>query len=271
MGDQKDAIGMLWDGDAVGIGRLPSRSAMHILPVRVPTIDFVTPNVKKAQTAWSWRNLFSPPATDPVTQGFSASSSSIRDSSTVADYLITRAAAASSFTDYITVRINGRNTGQTTTPVVYRFLINPHTISVNRNQVDAQSMTRAGWQVGCWGDDIIEIHLEGVTAGQYFTLGLTNNWSEYSYSYANFAQLLTLFENNGYWFEGEGMDTSALAGDVFRTRIRYHSDVELRVGNFIWRGCFTDMEVTEDAEKPYQLSFSLNFMAWKERFTTSSL
>lgn len=267
-GDKKDYSGIAWDGVGLGAGQLPIRPEKRIIPTPVPTIEFLNPRVTKEQTAFSWRNLFSPPATDPVTKGYKAEGTSIRDSSSTGDYFLSR--AADTFTDYITIRVNGRKQGEDKLPMTFRFLINPHTVNVSRNQIDSQSMTRAGWQLGFWGDDTVEIRLEGVTPGQYFTLGLTNYWGEHSLSYNNFLAFQTLFENNGYWFEGEDIDNSTLASDLIRRRIRFHSDVELRVGNFIWKGCFTDLEVTEDAEKPYQLSFSATFMAWKERFTESS-
>lgn len=265
-GSREDLTGIAFEGNPLGVSSLPGRADKRIVPVPVPTIDFLNPKVERDSGPWSWRNLFSTPKAS-----YKATDTSVRDSSKVTDYF--ESFNKDTFTDYIVIRVKGRRYAagsQGDKPLVFKFLINPNTISISRNMIDAQSMTRAGWQVGVWGDDAIDIRLEGVTAGQYFTLGLTNNWAEHSYSYRNFMEFVSLYENNGYWFEGEDIDNSTLANDATRRRIRYHSDIEMRVGNFVWSGCFTDLEFTEDADKPFQLSFSASFMAWKERFLEAS-
>lgn len=268
MGDSnkkaKDSLtGISFEGAPSGVPSLPGRAEKRIIPVPVQTIDFLNPSLARKTKDWSWRELF---GSQPQA-GFKENEVNVRASSSVADY--EQALARSTFTDYIVIRLKDRAKG-TGVPLVFRFLVNPHTINVSRNSIDAQSMTRAGWQLGIWGDDAIDIRLEGVTAGQYFTLGLTNNFSEHTASYRNFMEFVSLFENNGYWFEGEDIDNSTLANDAVRRRIRFHSDVELKVGNFVWSGCFTDLEFTEDADKPFQISFSASFMAWKERFMEAS-
>jgi hypothetical protein len=274
---KEDLARLSLTGTPIGVASLPGRADKRIVPVPVPTIEFLNPDTGReykssdgtmqAKPDWSWRNLFgSPPPGNFKTQG-----TTIRQASAMSDYSTYQ--AKSTFTNYMDIRIADRREGPTVTkpePLVFRFLINPYAINVSRNTIDAQSMARAGWQVGFWGDDTVEIRLEGVTAGQYFTLGLTNNFNEHTASYRNFMEFVSLFENNGYWFEGEDIDNSTLANDALRRRIRFHSDVELRVGNFCWSGCFTDLEFTEDADKPYQISFSATFMAWKERFVDAS-
>ena len=116
-------------------------------------------------------------------------------------------AAMSPYIDYVIIRIYNRGLGGNGTPdgnpAVYRFLINPSQVVVNRTTLDAQAFARSGWQIGVWGEDSLTINLTGKTAGQYFSFGLTDKYQPYTESYRNMEQLQVVFENNGYWFEGE--------------------------------------------------------------------
>jgi hypothetical protein len=173
-------------------------------------------------------------------------------------------------TDYITIKVNNRKAANGD-PFVFRFLINPESLNINRSSVDGQTMTRAGWQFGVWGEDFIKISGKGTTAGQYFARTLTDGYGEYTLSYRNLLAFMTLFENNGYWFEGESpFDNGPLASDLLRRRIKKHSDVVFSVGNFIWNGMFQSLTVSDTADTPYFNTFSFNFIAWKERYRGSS-
>lgn len=178
--------------------------------------------------------------------------------------------------DFIKVRLPHRGINSSslqpdpTQAVEYRFLTNPHTLTVNRQTVDSQSMTRGGWQFGVWGEDAFIVQIQGTSAGSYFTLGTTDEFSYYAVSYRNLMQLQELFENNGYWFEGEEANEGPLAPGYLRRRIKMHQDVELWVGNFIWSGMFDSFNISQDADHPFMLNFSLSFFVWKERYRAGS-
>ncbi len=178
-------------------------------------------------------------------------------------------AAKKTFTDYILVRIPGRG-ADGKSPFTFRFLINPKTIAISKQTLDAQSMTRSGWQYGIWGEDVTEITMQGNTAGQYFSLGTTDNFEELTLSYQNVVMLTMVFENNGYFFEGEKAGEGPMAADYTRRRIQMHQDVELTVGNYIWFGMFTAFNIQHKADCPFTNEFSLTFVAWKERYRSSS-
>ena len=116
-------------------------------------------------------------------------------------------AALTPYTDYVIVRLYNRGLGGNGTPdgnpAVYRFLINPSQVVVNRTTLDGQAFARSGWQIGVWGEDSLQISLTGKTAGQYFAFGTTDRYQPFTESYRNLEQLQVVFENNGYWFEGE--------------------------------------------------------------------
>ena len=181
--------------------------------------------------------------------------------------------AKSTFTDYMTVSIPSRNSSKTDyyePDFTFRFLINPHTLSVTHQTADSQSMTRGGWQFGIWGEDVVELHMSGMTAGGYFQNGLTDQWEEYSLSYRNVMELENIVLNNGYWFEGEEVNPAWNAPDYMRKRIKSHVDVVISVGNFMWSGMFTNMTLVQSAENPFYNTFDIGFIAWKERFVSGS-
>jgi hypothetical protein len=183
-------------------------------------------------------------------------------------------AALSPYTDYVLVRLYNRGLGGNGTPdgnpAVYRFLINPSQVVVNRTTLDGQAFARAGWQIGVWGEDSLSINLTGKTAGQYFAFGNTDRYQPFTESYRNLEQLQVVFENNGYWFEGEQAAEGPLAADFARRIIKMHADVELIVGNFMWSGMFESLTLSQNADMPFLVDFQISFVAWKERFRKGS-
>jgi len=184
-------------------------------------------------------------------------------------------AALAPYYEFTTISIPGRGvtgSGQPdpTSPAVFRFLINPSQVEITREQLDAQTFTRAGWQIGVWGEDLLRVAMSGKSPGKYFSNGLTDEMTEYTLSYRNLVALELMVENNGYWFEGEQAGEGPLAAGYTRRQIKMHSDVTLTMGEFIWYGMFEELSVTEDAETPYLMEFNLTFIAWREGFNPST-
>jgi len=183
-------------------------------------------------------------------------------------------AALSPFVDYIIVRLFNRGLGGNGQPdgmpAVYRFLINPSQVVVNRTTIDGQAFARSGWQIGVWGEDAFTVSLTGKTAGQYFAFGTTDRYQPFTESYRNLEQLQVVFENNGYWFEGEQASEGPLGADFNRRIIKMHADVQLIVGNFMWQGMFESLTISQNAETPFLMDFQISFIAWKERFRQGS-
>jgi hypothetical protein len=190
------------------------------------------------------------------------------------DFFVT--AAKAEFTDYVMVRIPHRGVDPATGnpdpryTATYRFLISPQTAQVSRNTEDSQTFARGGWQFGLWGEGLISVSLSGHTPGYYWSKGLTDEYAYFSESWRNLQQLIIVFENNGYWFEGEEANEGPLAPGFTRRRIKKHQDIQLIVGNYVWYGMFDTLTVNLDAEHPFRAEFSLSFLAWKERFRNTS-
>lgn len=180
-------------------------------------------------------------------------------------------AARKAYRDYIMVRIPGRG-GNTPgiyndEAAVYKFLINPSEVQINHTTVDKQAFTRSGWQIGVWGEEIMVISLKGETPGSYFKNGITDSYDQFSESYRNRVALELVFENNGYWYEGEQVFSRLRPAS---THIKMHQDIELYCAEFIWNGMFESMKVVEDSATPYNSAFSIDFIAWKERFRSNT-
>jgi len=242
--------------------QLPIRGEKRIIPSPVAPSDLNN----AFENAW-----FSSGTKPPNVQGY-AQPSARQQLVEQSDFNVT--AAMSSYVDYVLIRLYNRGLGGNGTPdgnpAVYRFLINPSQVQINRTTLDGQAFARSGWQIGVWGEDTIQINLTGKTAGQYFSFGLTDAYQPYTESYRNIEQLQVVFENNGYWFEGEQASEGPLAADFSRRIIKMHADVELIVGNFKWYGMFESLTLTDTADSPFLLNFQLGFIAWKERFRSES-
>ena len=154
--------------------------------------------------------------------------------------------------------------------MVFRFLINPSNISIGHTTLSSESFDRKGWQFGVWGEDMVRISLQGKTPGQFFSLGLTDEFAEYTESYRNLEQIQDVFENNGYWFEGESVNYGEQTASFNRRIIKMHQDVILVVKEFIYYGMFETFDYSQDANNPYLADWSLSFIAWKEQFRSDS-
>jgi hypothetical protein len=208
--------------------------------------------------------LANQPPSKPKPKGLSALQAAMNpetpDPITEGDWNISE--AAQTLTDYILIRVPGR--GPDGSVHTFRFLVNPSNVQVTYNTVDSQSLTRSGWNFGVWGDDLVQVNMSGKTAGYYFARGLTEEYRTFSKSYRNIYDFQQLFENNGYWYEGE--DVSILG----RKRIKVHEDLQLVYQNFIWFGMFESFDVTSTADTPFLDTFKFSYIAWKERYRATS-
>jgi hypothetical protein len=180
------------------------------------------------------------------------------------------AARPSLYTDYALIRIYGRNpttpgTYSASDTATYHFLINPSDVQIARTTGDSQAFTRSGTVNGVRGEDPFVVSVSGKTPGKYYDFGTTDYYTEYSLSYRNLLALELLVENNGCWFEGEGINQGTTA-----RQIKMHGVMELVIGDFIWEGLFDSFQIAEDASSPFLVSYSLEFLVLRERFRSVS-
>jgi len=174
---------------------------------------------------------------------------------------------AAGLTDFIYLELKGRTLNQGARRK--RFLVNPNTIQVHNDVHDSEAMGRGGWQIGTWGE-MGTVSLSGMTAGRYFAGRLVDTYSTYSASYSDLLDLRAYYENNGNFYEGEGASSSAVPLSASRKQIKYHADVTLAFGNFLWDGYFTDLRVDDSVEHPWASKFTLGFQILNERYGAAS-
>ncbi len=227
-----------------------------------------------------------------INQGFSVGQPAPPDATQVVGNLeddFSLCAALEPLTDFVVIYVQNRGTDSQGNPLpqpnntnaAYRFLINPATIGIAHTTLQGESFDRSGWQFGVWGEDMVRVTMSGKTPGQYFALGRTDEFAEYTASYRNMEQIQDVYENNGYFFEGESVNygnvlvssnsgTTSLPATFTRRAIKMHQDVILVVKEFVWYGMFEDFEWTQDANNPFLADWSLSFIAWKEEFRSDS-
>jgi hypothetical protein len=174
---------------------------------------------------------------------------------------------AAGLTDFIYIELKGRGLGGGA--LRKKFLVNPNTITVHNDVRDSESMTRGGWQVGVWGE-LGTVNMSGWTAGRYFAGRLVDTYSPFSASYRDLQDLVAVYENNGNFYEGEEFFTPDIPLAASRKQIKYHADVTLAFGNFLWDGYFTDLRVDDMADHPWVSKYTLGFQILAERYAGTS-
>lgn len=141
------------------------------------------------------------------------------------------------------------------------MLVNPQDFTRSyEHQIDTPK-GRRGQIVHMWLEKPLSISGKGTTAAQYAFSpdgggGLTNVHRVHSLSYANLMSLVMTYRNNGHLF------TQAVTGDDQNFGIPVISmSVYIYYDGHIYIGSFDDFSITDDAEKPYSLSYSWKFTA----------
>ena len=138
------------------------------------------------------------------------------------------------------------------------MLINPSEFTRNyEHQVDYPK-GRRGQITHMWLEKPLTISCKGVTAAQYAFGptggGLTHIHRLHSLSYANLMSLVMMYRNNGHLY------TQAVTGDQHNWGIPVISmSVFIYYDSHIYIGSFDDFSVSDDAEKPFNLSYAWKF------------
>lgn len=138
------------------------------------------------------------------------------------------------------------------------MLINPSEFTRNyEHQVDYPK-GRRGQITHMWLEKPLAISCKGVTAAQYAFGpkggGLTHMHRLHSLSYANLMSLVMMYRNNGHLY------TQAITGDQHNWGIPVISmSVFIYYDSHIYIGSFDDFSVSDDAEKPFNLSYAWKF------------
>lgn len=168
--------------------------------------------------------------------------------------------------DYITINLQGRSAGQYRDDIVVVDMLDPVPEDIYSQ---ARSLFTKEGLADRFSDYFTQPDSRIMRPNTRTVAAISDRAGELTQSVRNIAMLRKVYQNNGYWFTGEDQfGTAGWSGT--RRRITRHADVILTVGNFVWYGMFTDMEISQDANTPFNMDFNLGFLAWKERFLKSA-
>jgi len=140
------------------------------------------------------------------------------------------------------------------------MLINPQEFSRSYEHTIDTPKARRGHIVHMWLEKPMSISCKGQSAAQYAmaadnTGGITHQRRIYSLSYENIMSLVMLYRNNGYVYTSAtgNSDQSNSGIPVLAAGIYIYYDGHIYIGSF------DDFSITDDAEKPFNLSYDFKF------------
>lgn len=169
-----------------------------------------------------------------------------------------------------------------------RMYINPQNISYNHKKIINKEITKGGYSLQYWGEDLITINIGGIT-GSSGIEGINMLYEIYrAEQYANDAIGLSLAAANsnasgaanlaqqglstlgvtgsllGGLLGADSPNANALASKNITTMAQNAFTVEMYYGGWVFRGFFESMNIKEQAND-FQISYDITFMATQKR------
>lgn len=158
--------------------------------------------------------------------------------------------------------------------------VNPASMQVQYTATVDRQITLGGWVECDWGQSPVSISASGVTGGfVHLFNGLmaitgptpgsanapygeasisVNGTRRQTLAYSKFLDLLALFQGNAAVYDQYG-------------RVAYQGAVKMSYHGAVYTGWFESLEVSEDAQKAYQMSYSFVFKVAKEVLKAKSI
>ena len=141
-----------------------------------------------------------------------------------------------------------------------KLIINPTDIQIGQTFTNTNTYTRKGWVSQIWGKMPGTISASGICAAFYLKqTGLTNYSKKDSIGFMNLQALMSIFKNNGVDFLMPANNETYFKTGVSRVpnvldaiKISYDSNDYL--------GTFNSFTLTEEASKPYNMSYTFEFI-----------
>jgi hypothetical protein len=140
------------------------------------------------------------------------------------------------------------------------MIINPADFTRSYEHSFDAPKVRRGHVVHIWLEKPLSISCKGVTAAQYILGtngdgGLTNRFRAQSLSHLNLMSLVRIYKNNGYIFSGDAFGSGNENLPLIAMSVYIYYD------GHIYLGSFDDFNITDAADKPYNLEYSFKFTA----------
>jgi Transglycosylase SLT domain len=150
------------------------------------------------------------------------------------------------------------------------MLVNPSDFNRSYEHSVDPVKTRPGYVINMWLEKPLVITSKGVTAGQYAfqsdgSGGLVHQNRIQSISYQNLMSLVGIFKNNGNTFTDDTFGDSNSGIPLISLSVYIYYD------NHIYIGSFDEFEITDDGNKPFNLSYSWKFTVRYDLDTTQVL
>ncbi len=148
------------------------------------------------------------------------------------------------------------------------MLVNPSEFTRSYEATVDPVKSRAGFVINMWLERPLSISCKGTTAGQYFfrsdgSGGLTNFNRVQSISYKNLMSLVSIYRNNGYTYMNPAISADNAGVPIVAFSCFIYYDDHLYIGSF------DEFTVTDDGNKPFNLSYSWKFTVRYDVDTTS--
>jgi hypothetical protein len=140
---------------------------------------------------------------------------------------------------------------------------NPTSLKVNRQRQVERIQTLGGFVEQHWGDSTVDISADGTTGGFVRPYSGLSNVTSFdaaggsrreTIAYDKFLDLLALFHSNGALYDAAG-------------NIALQGCVKMTFDEGVYLGWFSQFNVSENAEKPYQFTISFQFTVQREEVT----
>ncbi len=140
---------------------------------------------------------------------------------------------------------------------------NPSSLKVNRQRQVERIQTLGGFIEQHWGDSVVDVTADGTTGGFVRAYSGLSNITAFdsvggsrreTIAYDKFLDLLALYHSNGAIYDAAG--NVALQGCI-----------KLTFDEGVYFGWFNQFTVNENAEKPYQFTYSFQFTVQREDVT----
>ncbi len=171
------------------------------------------------------------------------------------DRTVTRTLSRMAFYD-VTLKSDGTEQENFLTAL----LINPTDIKVEKTQIVSKQLTRGGFALQYWGEDLPKVFIAGSTG--YFGVGTTSSASLIgTTSNALKLQAFNLLKNRVFNGRSRSMSFDSSKEDPFKEQITYQGNLLIRIKYLtgVYDGYITNFNYAQSAAQPHAIDYDFLF------------
>ena len=133
--------------------------------------------------------------------------------------------------------------------------VNPNSLDFSYSKVIARSQTRGGFIEQHFGEELTDISADQSTGAFINTeSGLAVEKRKETPAWRKLQQLVGIFKSNGSVYDDKG-------------NVKFRGRIQLTFAGGIYEGFFTDLEISEEGEKPFEFNISWTFNVEEEKYS----